>query len=94
MPSTQNNFNFSQLRVGIFVLVALGVLAFLIINSSGELNPFHHRMNLKARFPNADGLREGSAVQLAGVPIGTVDEVRFFSSRQSRRRKNRSADEH
>jgi phospholipid/cholesterol/gamma-HCH transport system substrate-binding protein len=33
---------------------------------------------LKARFAAADGLREGSEVQLAGVRIGKVEEVRFL----------------
>jgi phospholipid/cholesterol/gamma-HCH transport system substrate-binding protein len=68
----------SQLRVGIFVLVALVVLGFLILNSTGDFNPFEKKLHLKARFVTADGLREGAEVQLAGVTIGTVDEVRFL----------------
>ncbi|HSK71205.1 MAG TPA: MlaD family protein [Pyrinomonadaceae bacterium] len=78
MPSTQRSLGFSHLRVGIFVLVALVVLGFLIINSTGEFNPFEKRMQLKARFASADGLREGAEVQLAGVPIGRVEEVKFL----------------
>jgi phospholipid/cholesterol/gamma-HCH transport system substrate-binding protein len=78
MPPTTRNIGFSQLRVGIFVMIALALLAFLIINSSGEFNPFERRMRLKARFASADGLREGAEVQLAGVHIGQVEEVRFL----------------
>lgn len=66
------------MRVGIFVLISLVVLGFLIINSTGEFNPFEKRMLLRARFATADGLREGAEVQLAGVPIGKVEEVRFL----------------
>lgn len=79
MPRTQNNLTLSQLRVGIFVLIALIVLGFLILNSTGEFNPFEKKLHLKARFVTADGLREGAEVQLAGVTIGKVDEVKFLA---------------
>jgi phospholipid/cholesterol/gamma-HCH transport system substrate-binding protein len=78
MPRTQKNLSLSQLRVGIFVLVALLVLGFLILNSTGDFNPFEKKLHLKARFVTADGLREGAEVQLAGVTIGKVDEVKFL----------------
>jgi phospholipid/cholesterol/gamma-HCH transport system substrate-binding protein len=73
--ASNKNIGFSQLRVGIFVLFGLAVLAFLIINSSGDFNPFAEKLRLKARFAAADGLREGSEVQIAGVRIGEVEEV-------------------
>ncbi|MEP7213823.1 MAG: MlaD family protein [Acidobacteriota bacterium] len=75
MVNTQAKLGFSQLRVGIFVLFGLAVLAFLIINSTGDFNPFEKKLRLKARFAAADGLREGSEVQLAGVKIGKVEDV-------------------
>ena len=78
MPNTKRNLGFSQLRVGIFVLFGLAVLGFLILNSTGDFNPFKKELKLKARFPSADGLRPGAEVQLAGVNIGQVDEVRFL----------------
>jgi len=61
--------------VGIFVLFGLIVLAFLVLNSTGDFNPFEKKLQLKARFAAADGLRDGSEVQLAGVRIGKVSEV-------------------
>jgi phospholipid/cholesterol/gamma-HCH transport system substrate-binding protein len=78
MVETRKTLTFSKLRVGIFVLIGLAVLGFLILNSSGEFNPFQEKMRLKARFAAADGLREGSEVQLAGVRIGKVEDVRFL----------------
>jgi phospholipid/cholesterol/gamma-HCH transport system substrate-binding protein len=75
---TRKTLTFSKLRVGIFVLIGLAVLAFLIMNSSGDFNPFRERIHLKARFVQADGLREGSEVQLAGVRIGKVEDVKFL----------------
>ncbi len=78
MASTRNKMSFSKLRVGMFVLFGLAVLAFLILNSTGDFNPFEKKLHLKAHFPAADGLREGSEVQLAGVRIGKVDAVTFL----------------
>lgn len=74
MARTQN-LTFSQLRVGLFVLFGLVVLGFLILNSTGDFNPFAKKLRLKARFSQADGLREGAEVQLAGVHIGKVESV-------------------
>ncbi|MFV0388449.1 MAG: MlaD family protein [Pyrinomonadaceae bacterium] len=54
------------------------VFGFLILNATGDFNPFQKKFELKARFQTADGLREGSEVQLAGVPIGKVTEVNFL----------------
>lgn len=75
MVQTKPQLTFSQLRVGIFVLAGLAILAFLILNSTGDLNPFEKKLRLKARFAAADGLREGSEVQIAGVRIGKVEKV-------------------
>lgn len=78
MASRQQKLTLSELRVGIFMLAALLVTGFLILNSSGDFHPFEKRMTLKARFSSADGLRNGADVQLAGVSIGKVDEVKFL----------------
>lgn len=53
-------------------------MGFLILNASGDFNPFEKKLRLKARFATADGLREGSEVQLAGVHIGKVSEVKLL----------------
>lgn len=78
MPTTTRNLGFSQLRVGIFVLFGLAVLGFLILNATGDFNPFEKKLKLRARFADADGLREGAEVQLAGVHIGKVDTVNLL----------------
>src|SRR5690349_15747216 len=75
MPRSTKTVTLSQLRVGIFVLIAIGVLIFLILNASGDINPFSRKLHLKARFVDANGLREGSEVRLAGVRIGKVDKI-------------------
>jgi phospholipid/cholesterol/gamma-HCH transport system substrate-binding protein len=78
MVDSKRSFRLSQVRVGIFVLFGLAILAFLIMNSTGDFNPFQKKLRLKAHFMAADGLREGSEVQLAGVRIGKVDSVQLL----------------
>lgn len=75
MPRSTKSVTLSQLRVGIFVLIAIGVLIFLILNASGDINPFSRKLHLKARFVDANGLRDGSEVRLAGVRVGKVDKI-------------------
>src|SRR5436190_7780787 len=78
MPRRQQKLTLSELRVGIFMLAALLVTGFLILNSSGNFNPFEKKLHLKARFESADGLHPGADVQLAGVSIGKVEDVKFL----------------
>ena len=75
MPRSTKTVSLNQLRVGIFVLVSIVILIFLILNASGDINPFKKRLHLKARFSDANGLREGSEVRLAGVRVGKVEKI-------------------
>lgn len=75
MPSSKKSVSLGQLRVGIFVLVAIAILIFLVLNASGDINPFSSKLHLKARFGDANGLREGSEVRLAGVRVGKVERI-------------------
>ena len=77
MPPTQK-LGYSQLRVGIFVLFGLAVLGFLILNATGDFNPFEKKFRLRAHFTAADGLRDAAEVQLAGVHIGKVEKVNLL----------------
>src|SRR3954453_6846341 len=70
MPRSNATVSLSQVRGGIFVLFAIAVLVFLVLNASGDINPFSRKLHLKARFADANGLREGSEVRLAGVRVG------------------------
>src|SRR5262245_48293444 len=75
MPKSRKTVSFAELRVGILVLVSIIVLIFLILNASGDINPFARKLHLKARFVDANGLRDGSEVRLAGVRVGKVDRI-------------------
>jgi len=75
MPS-QQQLRWSQLRVGITVLVAAIALAVLIFLMNEQMGLFSTKIHLKAYFDNASGLREGAPVRLEGVDIGNVTGVR------------------
>ncbi len=78
MARAKRNMGWKDLRVGIFILGAIGLLIFLILNASGDFNPFSRKLRLKAQFNSADGLRVGSEVRLAGVRVGKVEEVKIL----------------
>jgi len=79
MPPQKKAVGFRELRVGILVVVSILLLIFLILNASGDISPFSRKLHLRARVPNADGLRPGSEVRLAGVRIGKVEDVLLSS---------------
>ena len=74
MPS-QKQLKWSQLKVGIVVVVASLTLATLIVLMSGG-GMFTSKIILKSYFPDASGLAIGAPVRLSGVDIGSVKEVR------------------
>lgn len=76
MPS-QAEVRWSQLKVGLIVLVSvalLTVLLFLMTSASG-MNFFSRKLNVTAYFDNASGLKVGAPVTLEGVTIGEVKRV-------------------
>ena len=75
MPRSTKTVSLNQLRVGIFVLLSIVILIFLILNASGDINPFKKKLHLKARFADANGLRKGSEVRLSGVRVGKVEDI-------------------
>jgi phospholipid/cholesterol/gamma-HCH transport system substrate-binding protein len=74
MPS-QQQLRWSQLRVGITVLVASITLAILIFLMSGSSGPFTSKLYLKSYFQSTAGLRVGAPVTVQGVNIGNVKAV-------------------
>ena len=76
MPS-QQEVRWSQLKVGLIVLIAtviLVTLLFLMTSSSG-LGILSKKLTVATYFENAAGLKEGAAVTLQGVAIGSVKTV-------------------
>jgi phospholipid/cholesterol/gamma-HCH transport system substrate-binding protein len=81
VPS-QQQLKWSQLKVGLTVLIAsitLAVLAFLMSGTGGLFTP---KLTIKAYFDNASGLRKGAPVRLSGVDIGNVSNIRVVASKE------------
>ncbi|MFN2399545.1 MAG: MlaD family protein [Gemmatimonadaceae bacterium] len=67
-----------QLKVGTIILIALLVLIVAIFKLGQAANLFTSRYSLVAFLPNANGLREGGSVTVAGQLAGVVKEIEFL----------------
>jgi phospholipid/cholesterol/gamma-HCH transport system substrate-binding protein len=82
VPS-QQEVQWSQLKVGVLVIVALAALTaliFLMTNSTGGL--FNGKLTLRSYFENAAGLKEGAPVNLEGYTVGTVTKIGIVPARK------------
>ena len=64
-----------QLRIGAFILVALGVFLAIVYLLGARARYFESKYDLLAEFTEVGGLIEGATVRLAGVQIGRVTSV-------------------
>ena len=62
---------------GAFVtlLIALSIITVFLLNKENPL--FSEKININVEVKNAQNLKTGAAVQLKGIKIGTVNEVKF-----------------
>jgi phospholipid/cholesterol/gamma-HCH transport system substrate-binding protein len=81
LPS-QQQLRWSQLKVGVTVIVASVILFLLVFMMSGITGLFTTTIKVKAYFDNAEGLRNGQPVALSGVSIGNVQAVHVISGRK------------
>ncbi len=83
MPS-RKEIQWSQLKVGALVMVAVAILIFLIFLMSGSTGGlFAPKLVLRTYFDNAGGLKSGAPVTLEGVTIGNVLKIRVVPSRKT-----------
>lgn len=81
MPS-RKEIQWSQLKVGALVLVAVAILIGLIFLMSGSTGGlFSKKITLRSYFDNASGLKNGAPVTLEGVTIGNVIRIRIVPER-------------
>ena len=75
MPS-EKQVKWSQLRVGLTVIIASVTLAVLIFLMTGTTGLFTKKIFIRAYVDNAGGLRVGAPVRLEGVDVGNVVRIR------------------
>jgi phospholipid/cholesterol/gamma-HCH transport system substrate-binding protein len=67
-----------QLRVGLVVILALGIIVIAIYKLGEAANLFAKRYELIAYLPDANGLKEGGSVMVAGQLAGVVKKIDFL----------------
>jgi len=67
-----------QLKVGAIIVVALAVLTVAVYKLGQAANLFSKRYELYAYLPNANGLRSGGIVYVAGQFAGTIKSIDFL----------------
>jgi phospholipid/cholesterol/gamma-HCH transport system substrate-binding protein len=69
-------------KVGIFMLIGLGVIAFMAIKFGKLSQGLKNYYNITAEFPNASGLLKGADVYMAGARVGfTADAPELIDGR-------------
>jgi len=80
MPS-QQEVKWSQLKVGVIVLISLLLLTILVflMSSASGVSPFARKLTAFVYFNNSDALKVGASVNLEGVTIGEVKKVQIVT---------------
>jgi phospholipid/cholesterol/gamma-HCH transport system substrate-binding protein len=82
LPS-QQQVQWSQLKVGVLVTIALCTLIALVFLMSGSSGGFWSRkLTIVSYFENSAGLKVGAPVNLEGVTIGNVKTIRIVPQRK------------
>jgi phospholipid/cholesterol/gamma-HCH transport system substrate-binding protein len=66
-----------EIKVGLFVLVGLVLLAVLLLQFSKSTSIFRGTYELRLHASNVGGLKERASVLLAGVQVGTVSGIQL-----------------
>ena len=67
----------TEVVVGLFLILGLTTFAFLAVKLGGVGNTDAGKYVLEARFESTSGLKQGADVEMAGVIIGKVLDIRF-----------------
>ncbi|MEO8623762.1 MAG: MlaD family protein, partial [bacterium] len=73
-----STLTWDQLRVGLVILLAIAVVGVAIYKLGEAANLFAKRYELIAYLPDANGLKEGGSVMVAGQLAGTVSKIEFL----------------
>jgi phospholipid/cholesterol/gamma-HCH transport system substrate-binding protein len=74
--------NSLETKLGIFVILAV-FAAWAIIETLGSADIFSHGIHITAQFDNAQDLKLGDRVKMAGVEIGRVEKISLTDTKVS-----------
>jgi phospholipid/cholesterol/gamma-HCH transport system substrate-binding protein len=80
--ATQGNPRSIEVKVGILILTAVGLLAAFILVMGG-IN-FQPTYSIYVDFDNPGGLQSGAPVKIAGVKVGKIADIRFRGGTDAR----------
>jgi phospholipid/cholesterol/gamma-HCH transport system substrate-binding protein len=66
-----------ELKVGLFVTVGVGLVLAAILVLGGTQSIFTRKNHYTSHLSSAEGLITGAKVALGGIPVGTVESLRF-----------------
>lgn len=79
----RKQITWEELRVGVFVLVGLIIIAVAIFYVTGP-SSWGAKYTLKTYLPEVADLQKGAPVTLDGVPVGNVEEMKVNTSTSNR----------
>ena len=80
MPRTRS-LAWSELKLGVLTIAAVIIATVTIFMLTGTKGFFWQQYTLKTRFSNVAGLKPGSPVRIAGIPVGTVSDWGFVGDK-------------
>lgn len=81
MPQ-RKQLTWTELRVGLFVLVGMFVLAVAVFYVTGGVGALGAKYRLKTYLSEVEGLTIGAPVRLNGVEVGNVDAIRVYEAKE------------
>lgn len=72
--------NSLETKLGIFVFLAV-VAAWMIVETLGTTDWFHHGYHVTAQFNTVQDLKQGDRVKMAGVEIGRVEDIQLTDTK-------------
>src|SRR5678816_723926 len=74
----QKTLTWTELRVGLLMVVSIFILALTILYiGGGGVDPFARKYRLKALMTDVNGLSPGAPVRVGGVEVGSVTSVQL-----------------
>lgn len=71
----QSQLGWSQVKIGLLVVVALSILAYMILNLEEGMGLIQHKTKFRALVPHTQGLKIGGPVRMNGVDIGNIHGI-------------------
>ena len=69
------DLKWSQVRIGVLVVVTVTMLAVAIMNAGRGIDLMGRQVRLRAAVPHAQGLKVGAPVRMNGVDVGNVHAI-------------------